>query len=332
MRVYRIAEFGAVEGIQARDEPAPVPGPGQVLVRLHARSLNRRDLQILHRAYPVKAHQNVVPVSDGAGTVLAVGDGVRAVAAGDQVLSTYFPRWRDGRFRPEFAQEQFGCTLDGMLADCVLADESAVVQIPPHLSFEEAATLPCAALTAWSALTGPRPVLPGETVLTIGTGGVALFAVQFALLMGARVAAVTAGKGRADLLWELGAHIVVDRTEHPDWEDAVRAQTDGGVDHVVETGALETLPRSVASCAAGGHIALAAALGTGMLTATVLGAPVSIRRFYVGSRRALEAMLNAVSVHRLRPVIDVAFSFDEAREAYRYFAAGGHFGKIVIGG
>jgi NADPH:quinone reductase-like Zn-dependent oxidoreductase len=175
-------------------------------------------------------------------------------------------------------------------------------------------------------------VLPGETVLTIGTGGVALFAVQFALLMGARVSAVTAGKGRADLLSELGAHIVVDRAVHPDWENAVLAQTDGGVDHVVESGALETLPRSVASCAAGGHIALAAALGTGTLPAPVLGAPVTIRRFYVGSRLGLEAMLNAVCAHRLRPVIDLAFSFSEAREAYRYLAAGGHFGKVVIGG
>jgi NADPH:quinone reductase-like Zn-dependent oxidoreductase len=332
MRAYRIKEFGAVEGIVARDEPEPVPGPGQVLVRLHARSLNRRDLQILGRAYPVQAHRNVVPVSDGAGTVQVIGDGVRTVDVGDQVISTYFPRWRDGRFRLEFAQEQFGCTRDGMLADCVLTDESAVVKLPAHLSFEEAATLPCAALTAWSALTGPRPVLPGETVLTIGTGGVALFAVQFALLMGARVTAVTSGTARVGMLSELGAHVVVDRTAHPDWENAVRTQTDGGVDHVVETGALETLPKSIASCAPGGHVALAAALGTGVLPAPVLGAPVTIRRFYVGSRAGLEAMLNAVWVHRLRPVIAATFSFDEAHEAYRQLAAGGHFGKIVIGG
>ena len=332
MRAYRIAEFGAVEGIVSQDEPEPAPGPGQVLIRLHARSLNRRDLQILHEAYPVRARKNVVPVSDGAGTVQAVGDGVRTVAVGDHVLSSYFPRWRGGQFRLELAQEQFGCTRDGMLADFVLADESAVVRVPPHLSFEEAATLPCAALTAWSALTGPRPVLPGETVLTIGTGGVALFAVQFALLMGARVAAVSSGKDRVALLSELGAHIVVDRAEHPDWEGVVRAQTGGGVDHVVETGARETLPRSVASCAPGGHIALAAALGSGTIPAQVLGAPVTIRRFYVGSMLALEAMLNAVCVHQLRPVIDTTFSFDEARAAYRYLAAGGHFGKIVIGG
>ena len=162
MRAYRIENFGTIEGIVADYEPEPEPGPGQVVVRLHARSVNRRDLLILHRKYPVAAHQRVVPVSDGVGTVQAVGDGVRAVEVGDHVTAAYFPNWRDGRFRLEYAAEQFGCTRDGMLADCVLAGESALVKIPPHLSFEEAATLPCAALTAWTALTGPRRVLPGK--------------------------------------------------------------------------------------------------------------------------------------------------------------------------
>jgi NADPH:quinone reductase-like Zn-dependent oxidoreductase len=332
MRAYRIGTFGDVAGITAAEEPEPEPGPGQVLVRLHARSLNRRDLLILDQRYPVGAHQGVVPVSDGAGTVQAVGDGVRAVEVGDQVTAAYFPRWRDGRFRAEFAAEQFGCTRDGMLADCVLADEAALVKIPPHLSFEEAATLPCAALTAWSALTGHRPVLPGETVLTIGTGGVALFAVQFARLMGARVAAVTSSDDKAAVLREAGAHIVVNRTARPDWENAVRTLTDGGVDHVVETGALDTLPRSVASCAPDGQVALAAVLGPGSLDSRVLGAPVTIRRFYVGSRVALEAMIGAIEAHRLRPVIGATFPLREAREAYRQFASGGHVGKIVIGG
>jgi NADPH:quinone reductase-like Zn-dependent oxidoreductase len=332
MRAYRIGTFGDVAGITASEEPEPAPGPGQVLVRLHARSLNRRDLLILDQRYPVSAHQGVVPVSDGAGTVQAVGDGVRAVEVGDQVTAAYFPRWRDGRFRTEFAQEQFGCTRDGMLADCVVAEETALVKIPPHLSFEEAATLPCAALTAWSALTGPRPVLPGETVLTIGTGGVALFAVQFARLMGARVAAVTSSEDKAAVLRELGAHIVVNRTAWPEWEKAVRTLTDGGVDHVVETGALDTLPRSVASCAPDGQVALAAVLGTGTLDARVLGAPVTVRRFYVGSRAALEAMIGAIGVHRLRPVISATFPLGDAREAYRHLASGLPVGKIVIGG
>lgn len=332
MRAYRIAKFGDVAGITASEEPEPEPGPGQVLVRLHARSLNRRDLLILHQRYPVAAHQGVVPVSDGAGTVQAVGGGVRGVEVGDRVIAAYFPRWRDGRFLVEFAQEQFGCTRDGMLADYLLADEPALVKIPPHLSFEEAATLPCAALTAWSALTGLRPVLAGETVLTIGTGGVALFAVQFARLMGARVVAVTSSEEKAAVLRQTGAHIVVNRTAHPDWENAVRTLTDGGVDHVVETGALDTLPRSVASCAADGHVALAAVLGAGPLDAGVLGAPVTIRRYYVGSRAALKAMIGAIDVHRLRPVISATFPLAEAHEAYRHFASGQHVGKIVIGG
>ena len=332
MRAYRVTKFGSIEGIVAATEPEPTPGPGQVLIRLHARSLNRRDLLILRQGYPVPAHQGVVPVSDGAGTVQAVGDGVRLVEAGDQVTAAYFPRWRDGRFRLEFAQEQFGCTRDGMLADYVLADETAVVKIPPHLSFEEASTLPCAALTAWSALTGPRPVLPGETVLTIGTGAVALFAVQFARLLGARVAAVTSSEAKADVLRKTGAHIVVNRTAQPDWANAIRTLTDGGVDHVVETGALDTLPRSVACCAPDGQVALAAVLGAGSLDARVFGAPVSIRRFYVGSHAAFEAMISAVSVHKLRPVIDTTYPLDEAREAYRHLESGAVVGKLVIGG
>jgi NADPH:quinone reductase-like Zn-dependent oxidoreductase len=332
VRAYRIERFGSVDGIVAADEPEPRAGPGQVVVRLHARSLNRRDLLILQGTYPIAGRSGVIPVSDGAGTVQAVGDGVRTVEVGDHVIGAYFPRWRDGGFRMEYADEQFGCTRDGMLADSVLADERALVKIPPHLSFEEAATLPCAALTAWSALTGPRRVLPGETVLTLGTGGVALFALQFARLMGARVVAVTSSNDNASLLAGLGADIVVSRTARPDWEHEVRALTDGGVDHVVETGTLETLPRSVASCAPDGHVAVAAVLGRGVIEASVLAAPVTIRRYYVGSRAALEAMVSAVSANQLRPVIGSTFALSAAHEAYQHFAAGGHVGKVVIGG
>lgn len=331
MRAYRIENFGSIDGIVPAQEAEPAPGPGQVLVRLHARALNRRDLLILHRSYPVPVRDRVVPVADGAGTVLAVGEGVRTMRPGDQVMTTYFPLWREGPFRPEYAREQFGCSRDGVLADCLSADESALVQIPPHLSFEEAATLPCAGLTAWSALTGPRRVLPGETVLTIGTGGVALFAVQFARLMGARVVAITSTADKAAALTRLGADVVVSRIEHPEWEKEVRAATDGGVDHVVETGTLDTLTRSIASCAPGGQIALAAALGAGHVDARALAAPVTIRRFYVGSRTGLELMNAAVAVNRLRPVIDTMFTLDEARDAYRRLESGRATGKVVIG-
>jgi NADPH:quinone reductase-like Zn-dependent oxidoreductase len=333
MRAYQLDSFGSLDALVAGELPDPEPGPREVLVRVRARSLNYRDLLILNRRYPVPARPGVVPVSDGAGEVVAVGDDTSAFTVGDRVAATYFPRWIDGRFALALAMEQFGCTRDGMLAEYVLAEDHALVRVPDHLSFEEAATLPCAALTAWSGLTGGRPPTPAETVLTIGTGGVALFALQLAKLLGARVIATTSGSEKADLLTRLGADAVVNRKDAPEWEVAVRELTDGrGVDRVVETGAIDTLPRSLASCAAEGEVALAAVLGAGSLDAIALSAPVTIRRYYVGSRAAFEGMNAFIAEHRLDPVIDRVFGFDEVRKAYEHFAAKRHVGKVVIAG
>jgi NADPH:quinone reductase-like Zn-dependent oxidoreductase len=332
MRAYQLDRFESPDGLVLRDRAVPQPGPGEAVVRIHARSLNYRDLLIMHKRYPVPGTVGVVPVSDGAGEVVAVGEGVTRVAVGDRVAATYFPRWRDGRFALELVLEQFGCTRDGMLAEFMVTDQEALVSIPAHLSFEEAATLPCAGVTAWSALTGPRPVLPSDTVLTIGSGGVALFALQFATLLGARVIAVTSSESKAALLKQYGADVVVNSAQYPAWESAVREATNGrGVDHVVETGAIDTLPRSLASCAADGHIALVAALGAGTLDAKALSAPTTIRRLYVGSRASFETMNRAIAHHTLRPVIGRVFPFDEAKDAYTYFAAKHHVGKVVIG-
>ena len=171
---------------------------------MRARSLNARDLLILRKLYPLPAIQGIVPVSDGAGEVVAVGEGTTRVAVGDRVAGTYFPRLRDGRIEPELGMEQWGCTRNGSLAEFVTADEQAFVKVPPHLSFDEASTLPCAALTAWSALTGPRRVLAGESVLTIGTGGLALFALQFAKLFGANTFAITSTDKKMEFLKRLG--------------------------------------------------------------------------------------------------------------------------------
>ena len=210
MRAYHLDEFGSLSGLAVRDQTEPTPKPHEIVVRVRARSLNYRDLLILHGRYPVPAREGIVPVSDGAGEVVAIGEDVRRFAVGDRVAATYFPRWTDGQFGLELAIEQFGCTLDGMLADLAVVDEQALVDIPSHLSFEEAATLPCAAVTAWSSLTGPRRVLAGESVLTIGTGGVALFALQFAKVLGACVVAVTSSPAKAELLARHGADSVVD--------------------------------------------------------------------------------------------------------------------------
>jgi NADPH:quinone reductase-like Zn-dependent oxidoreductase len=334
MKAYCIERPGVgVDGLLLGERPEPTPGPDEVLVRVRARTVNYRDIRILAGLYPVPGRDGVIALSDGAGEVVAVGDGVTRVTIGDRVAATYFPQWTDGPFRLGLATDQFGCTRDGMLAPFVVANEAAVVKIPAHLSFDEAACLPCAGLTAWSALIGPRPILPGESVLTIGTGGVALFALQFAKLFGARVIAITSTDEKAELLKRLGADDTINYTCAPDWDRAVRECVDGrGVDHVVETGSVNTLARSIASAAEGGIVTFVAALENGSFDPRCLLNPVLLRRIYVGSRASFEAMNRAISLHQLRPVIDRVFGFADAKAAYQYYEARRHVGKVVISG
>jgi NADPH:quinone reductase-like Zn-dependent oxidoreductase len=331
MKAYHLDQFGSVDGIVQHDDPEPQPAAHEVVVHVRARSLNYRDLLILRKLYPLPARQGIVPVSDGAGEVVAIGDGVTSLACGDRVAGVYFPRWRDGLLQPELAMEQFGCTRDGMLAEFVVAQEHAFVKIPPHLSYQEAATLPCAGVTAWSALNGPRRVVPGATVLTIGTGGVALFALQFAKLFGARVIAITSSDGKIPLLERLGADHVIDYRANPNWHQVVRDLTEGrGVDHVVETGNLETLPSSFASCAWNAECALVLALTGGSIDTAALRGLVTARRVFVGSRASFEAMNRAVAQHELRPIIDRVFPMAEARLAYLHVEARRQVGKVLI--
>ena len=333
MKAFRIEAITGPDGLVMRDLPDPRPGPGQALVRLRARSLNYRDVRILTGAYPVAVRLGVVALADGAGEVVELGAGVTQLAVGDRVMSTYFPRWVDGRFALSYTTEQFGCTRDGMLAPLIAVEESALVRMPPHLTFEEAATLPCAALTAWSALVGPRPILPGETVLTVGSGGVALFALQFAKLFGARVIALTSSEEKVARLTQLGADAVVNRGATPEWSLAVRELTDGrGVDHVVETGGVGTLAQSIASTAEEGAVNVVAALDDGALNVRVLRSPITLRRTYVGSRAGFERMTRAIAANRLRPVIDRSFAFADVKEAFAHMEARTHFGKVVIAG
>ncbi|WCB95159.1 zinc containing alcohol dehydrogenase superfamily protein [Baekduia alba] len=332
MKAFTLQQLGSLDGLVLGERPEPAAtGPTDVVVRVRARSLNYRDLLILQQRYLVPPVAGVVPVSDGAGDVVAVGADVTRVAVGDRVAATYFPRWRDGRFAVALAAEQFGCTRDGMLAEAVVADEQALVKLPAHLSYAEAAALPCAGVTAWAAVNGPRTVAAFDTVLTIGTGGVALFALQFAKLAGARVVAVTSTAAKAQLLRELGADVAIASSEHPAWDQAVLAETGGvGVDHVVETGGPDSLPRSLACCRPEGDVALLAALGDVQLDARLLSAPVTLRRHYVGSRAHFEAMNAAIARHALRPVLDRTFALEDARAAYAHLEARRHVGKVVI--
>ena len=334
MQAWHLGKTGEIDDLAIREHAMPQPGPHEVLVRVRAASLNYRDIMVLHGRYPVPAPPGVIPLSDGAGEVAAVGPGVTRVAVGDRVAGTYFLRWFDGRLTWALAMQQLGSSHDGMLAEYRVLSEESLVKVPEHLGFEEAATLPCAALTAWSTLTGPRRVLAGETVLTMGTGGVALFALQFAKLFGARVIALTSSLPKAQRLRELGADEVIDYTAHPQWDaEVLRLTANRGADHVVDSIGTATLERSLRAAAFGGEIAFPGAFsaeGASFDPRVLAGRMVTIRRIAVDSRASFEAMNRAIGQHRLKPVLDRVFGFHEAREAYRYFDARKHIGKVVI--
>ena len=257
MEAYRIDRFGSVDGIVLRSSEDPQPGPKEVLMRVRASSLNYRDLMVLRGGGRGPTKIGVVPLSDGAGEVAAVGAGVTRVKMGDRIAGCFHPRWFGGPIKPDYLTDRLGANLDGMLAEFAVLSEEALIYMPSHLSFEEAATLPCAAVTAWVALTGHRRVTAGDTVLTQGSGGVSVFALQFARLLGARVIATTSTAEKAERLRALGASDVVNYTETSDWDAKVRQLTDGrGVDCVVEIGGPGTIAMSLQTLAVGGHISL----------------------------------------------------------------------------
>lgn len=335
MKAYHLEHLGSPDSLVLRLQNEPEPGASQVLVRIQATSLNRRDLMILNRTYPVPSRPDVIPISDGAGEVVAVGSEVTRVAVGDRVAGNYFARWKEGKLTWDHMTQQLGCTLDGMLTEYALLDEEALVRLPASLTFEEAATLPCAALTAWSALTGPEPIQPGDTVLTLGTGGVALFALQLAKVLGARVIATTSSDEKAERLKQLGADDVVNYQATPGWSRTVRELTAGvGVNRVVDTGGSDTLGESIKSVAPNGEIALVTAIGKRPMIEihppALAASLLTIRRLLVGSRTTFEEMLRTIASSELHPVIDRVFAFAEARQAYQYYTTGSLFGKVVI--
>ena len=339
MRAYRLEQFKTIDDLVLRDEETPKPGRREVLVRVRASSLNYRDLAILHGSYPMSCATGHIPLSDGAGEVVEVGEGVKRFEAGSRVVNTFFPRWFGGRFQSssiseQYGSEQYGSDSDGWLTEYKVVSEESLVAIPPHLSFEEAATLPCAAVTAWSALTGPRPIIAGDTVLTQGSGGVSLFAVQLAKLLGARVIATTSSSEKMAKLKSLGADDVIDYTATPDWDKEVRRLTNGqGVDRVIEVGGPGTLLKSIKSCAIGGEVTVIGFLANASEAVDFMSlfmGGVTLRRIAVGSRDDFENMNRAIAQHKLRPVIDSVFPFREAKAAWRHFDDRKHFGKVVI--
>jgi NADPH:quinone reductase-like Zn-dependent oxidoreductase len=335
---YEIREPKGIGSLERVEAEVPRPGPGQVLVEMKAWSLNYRDLSMPRGGYPgndkVLASPPLVPLSDGAGEVVGLGSGVTSFALGDRVVTSFFQRWEDGELTADGHASSLGGALDGVLSERVVLPDRGLVAAPPSLSFEQAATLPCAALTAWAALAS-APTTPGQNVLLLGTGGVSIFGLQLAKLMGARVIITSSSAQKLELARRLGADETINYVETPDWDLRVRALTGGvGVDHVLEVGGLGTLERSIRATRISGTISLIGVLAGrpehNPSPMDVMFKRQLLRGIYVGSRRMLEDLCRAVEVNRLSPVIDRVFAFDEAQEAYRYLKAGQHFGKIVI--
>lgn len=334
MRLYRLPQARSLNDLTLAEAEVPKPGRGQVLVRMRAASLNYRDLMVATGRYARGGAlpPNLVPLSDGAGEVVETGPEVSRVKTGDRVAGIFMQTWLGGEQQAEFGRSALGGAVDGVLTEYRLFDENGLVHLPEHLSFEEGATLPCAAVTAWNALYGERPLRAGDTVLTLGTGGVSVFAVQFAKAGGARIVSTSSSDEKLVRVRELGASETVNYKAHAAWETEVRRLTDGrGVDHVVEVGGAGTLPRSVKSVRFGGHVHLIGVLTQGEIDpAIIMRGGATVRGVYVGSREMFEAMNSAIAVHQIKPVIDRVFAFEEAPSAYRHLESGSHFGKVVI--
>jgi NADPH:quinone reductase-like Zn-dependent oxidoreductase len=335
MKQWQLSEQAGIDNLQQRDVTEPVPQAGEVLVRMRAASLNYRDLIIARGEAGLKNLQGRVPLSDGAGEIVDVGAGVTQWKTGDRVAGTFFRDWQAGRFHMQYHDAALGGSVDGVLQQYAIFSEGALVRLPGNFSFEDGATLPCAGVTAWSALVTRGEVAPGDSVLLQGTGGVSIFGLQIAAAAGARVLITSSSDAKLQRARELGAHETINYRTTPEWDKEVwRLTSKSGVDHILEVGGPDTLARSLNSVAAGGHIAQIGVL-TGFGAANTSIFPLVQRNarlngIYVGSREGFEAFVRFLDVTRINPIIDRVFSFDEAREAYRYMESGQHFGKVVI--
>jgi NADPH:quinone reductase-like Zn-dependent oxidoreductase len=333
MKAWRIPAFG-IDKLSLDEIPAPQAGPGQIVLDVHAVSLNYRDLMTVKGTYNPKLQPHRIPCSDGAGTIAAIGQGVTRVAVGDRVAGIFSQHWLDGDPTAEKFKGALGGDIDGTLAQQILLSQDGVVKIPEHLNFEEAATLPCAGVTAWNAVVTAGRVKSGDTVLVQGTGGVSCFALQFARKLGARVIGTSSSPEKLIRAAKLGLDAGHNYREDPEWARWALHETGGrGVDLTVEVGGAGTFQQSMAATRTGGVIAQIGVLGGRehrLEIGPILHKMLQIRGIYVGSRQHFLEMNRAIEQTGLRPVIDRVFSFGEAREAFTTMENASHFGKIVI--
>ncbi|MER3493726.1 MAG: NAD(P)-dependent alcohol dehydrogenase [Mastigocladus sp. ERB_26_2] len=334
MKVYELQSNAGIDALKLVEKPEPKPQAGQVLIRVRATSLNYRDLIVAEGTYNPIQKYPLIPMSDGAGEVVAVGEGVTRVKVGDRVAGIFFQDWIYGQLTRQKMKSDLGSGIDGMLAEYVVLHQDGLVILPAHLSYEEGATLPCAAVTAWHAVVTKGNVSAGETVLLLGTGGVSIFALQFAKIHGARVIITSSSDEKLARARELGADETVNYKITPDWEKRVYELSDRtGVDHVVEVGGAGTLPKSLQAVRIGGRISLIGVLsgrGEQVDPLPILFKSLTVQGIYVGSREIFEDMNQAITQHKIKPVIDRVFGFNEAQEAYAYLQSAAHFGKVVI--
>jgi len=333
MRAYRLTKVGDIDGLLEIDLPTPKPAYRQMLVKVAACSLNYRDLAIVLGRYRAGSKPDLIPLSDGAGEVVEVGPGMTRFKPGDRVASCFFQRWSGGRPERDTQASALGGAIDGMLAQYVVLEEDGAVQVPAHLSFEEAAALPCAGVTAWHAVVEHARTIAGSSVLVQGTGGVSIFALQFARALGAEVIVTSSRDDKLAHAKQLGATHLINYKTTPDWDKAALDLTSGqGVDQVVEVGGAGTFVRSLNAVRLNGSISLIGVLAgaADINPMLILAKRANVQGISVGSRQMFEAMNRAITANGLKPVVDKVFPFAETKAAYRHLQSAQHFGKVVI--
>lgn len=335
MHAYKITPGAGIDSLENVVLPRAELQHGQVRVKVRAVALNYRDLMVAHGTYPTSGEGAVVPGSDAAGEVIEVGPGVHRFSVGDRVATSFFPEWIEGKVTPAKTAVTLGAGGAGALAEELVIDQDGLSAVPPHLSFEEAATLTCAGVTAWNALFVEGGLQAGDSVLLLGTGGVSIWALQLAKAAGVRTIVTSSSDSKLERARALGADVLVNYRKMPEWQEEVLRATGGkGVDLVLEVGGQDTLARSIASVSMGGKVAVIGGLGGGFDTGIqLLGLVVggkSMTGIYVGSRKMQEDLSRLVTQRNIKPVVDSVFDIHKAREAYQHLASGNHFGKVVI--